>query len=153
MAFGAISLITSATAVPCDFPSVKLHAILAHPGANHSIAIFPEISGNIVSEWFGAGCADIACNSTNGDSHGTAVAEIIVDMAPNVNLWLYAIETSVDFANAVDDATANNVDIITASLGFPTQGGNDNSAGWYRDGTSSVAQKVDRQKITEYYSQ
>jgi hypothetical protein len=102
-----------------------------------------EISGNIVSEWFAPGCANIACNSTDGDSHGTAVAEIIVDMAPNVNLWLYAIETSVDFANAVDNATASNVDIITASLGFPTQGGDGTNANdWFRDGTSSVAKKV-----------
>ncbi len=105
-----------------------------------------EISGNIVNEWFGSGCADMACNVTEGSSHGTAVAEIVVDMAPNVNLWLYTIKFSVDFNNAVDNAIANNVDIITASLGFPTQGGNDNATGWYRDGTSTVAQKVNEAK-------
>jgi len=105
-----------------------------------------EISGNIVSEWFGSGCDDMACNVTEGNSHGTAVAEIVVDMAPNVNLWLYTIKFSVDFNNAVDNAIANNVDIITASLGFPTQGGNDNSTGWFRDGTSAVAQKVNEAK-------
>lgn len=105
----------------------------------------PEISSNIVSSQLfdsGGWCAgDINCRYAAGDSHGTAVAEIIVDMAPDVNLMLYAIGNSVDFANAVDNAMANGADIITASLGFPTAGG-DGTTGYFRDGTSIVAKKV-----------
>jgi hypothetical protein len=99
----------------------------------------PEISGNIGNTWNGTACADIACGVSEFDSHGTAVAEIVVDMAPGVSLWLYAIVDSVDFANAVDHAITNQVDIITASLGFPNLGGD----GEYRDGTSRVAEWVD----------
>jgi len=63
-------------------------------------------------------------------------------MAPNVNLLLYTIANSVDFNNAVDDARLNGTDIITASLGFPTLGGN-GTTGFFRDGTTTVAKKVD----------
>ena len=98
-----------------------------------------EISNNIGNTWNGTGCADIACGKTDGDSHGTAVAGIVVDMAPGVSLWLYAIEDSVDFANAVEHAITNDVDILTASLGFPNLWGDV----WYRDGTSRVAEWVD----------
>jgi subtilisin family serine protease len=55
----------------------------------------PEISNNIGNTWSGTGCANIACGITDGASHGTAVAEIVVDMAPGVSLWLYAIQDSV----------------------------------------------------------
>lgn len=106
-----------------------------------------QISGNIISQSYAAGCADMACGYTDGNSHGTAVAEIVVDMAPGVNLRLYSIKGAVDFANAVDYAIGNGTDVITASLGFPTLGGDGtNIKKWYRDGTSSVAKKVNDAK-------
>ncbi|MCI4432841.1 MAG: S8 family serine peptidase [Nitrosopumilus sp.] len=105
----------------------------------------PEISSNIVGSWKAPGCADIACGSIEGTSHGTAVAEIVVDMAPNVKLRVYAIQNSIDFSNAVSDAIANNVDVITASLGFPGSGG-DGTSGFFRDGTSPVAKNVNQAK-------
>jgi hypothetical protein len=89
---------------------------------------------------------DIACGFAAGNSHGTAVAEVIVDMAPDVKLLLYTIYNSVDFNNAVDDAIQSGANIITASLGFPGQGG-DGTTGWYRDGTSSVAKKVNEATV------
>jgi subtilisin family serine protease len=97
-----------------------------------------EISANIVNQTFFPNCSDMTCGFTDGNSHGTAVAEIIVDMAPGVSLELYTIKEKVGFLNAVDDAIAKDVDIITASLGFPTIGGED----FHRDGTSEPAQKV-----------
>jgi len=109
----------------------------------------PEIAGNVISailfDAFNFCGGSISCGATAGNSHGTAVAEIVVDMAPVVNLRLYTIATSVDFNNAVDDAIANNVDIITVSLGFPTAGG-DGTTGFFRDGTSEVALKVNEAK-------
>lgn len=103
-----------------------------------------EISSNIVFNgiWVGPFCNDIECGDDLTNSHGTAVSEIIVDMAPNAGLRLYAIFDLVGFNNAIDDAIANDVDIITASLGFPRLAG-DGTTGFFRDGTSSSALKVD----------
>jgi len=111
----------------------------------------PEISSNIVhSELFDSLnlCnGDITCGEPLDGSHGTAVAEILGDMAPGAEKLLYAIGNSVDFNNAVDDAMNRNADIITASLGFPTLGGDGSDPDkWFRDGTSSVAKKVNAAK-------
>jgi len=107
----------------------------------------PEISSNIKDAFrFDSGgfCGDISCGNTFGNSHGTAVAETVVGMAPDVDLVLYGIANTVDFVNAVDDAIARgDVDVITISLGFPTVGG-DGTSGFFRDGTSIVAKAVDR---------
>lgn len=112
----------------------------------------PEINGtgSVLSAEWGAGCnfQNLTCwstgvNSTN--SHGTAVAEIVLDMAPDAKLRLFAIRTDIDFKKAVDNIIVNytDVDIITASLGFPELGGDGtNPERWYRDGTSAVARKV-----------
>jgi subtilisin family serine protease len=105
----------------------------------------PEITSNVFSSVlfdssnFCSG--SITCGNAPGNSHGTAVAEIVVDMAPNVDLLLYVIGNSVDFDNAIDDAISRGANIITASLGFPTAGG-DGTTGFFRDGTSTVAKKV-----------
>ena len=56
--------------------------------------------------------------------HGTAVAEIITDVAPNVDLKLYSFGTELEFADAVDYAIPR-VDILTMSAGwltYPTDG-------------------------------
>ena len=132
-----------------DFSFADLMHSAGYDGTGVTVAVIDngfitsnsEISSNIVSSWKAPGCVDIACGTTDGDSHGTATAEIVVDMAPNVDLLVYAIENSVDFSNAIDDAIDQNVDIITISLGFPTAGG-DGTTGYFRDGTSSVAKKV-----------
>ena len=107
-----------------------------------------EIVGNVISsalfDAFNFCNGDIACGDPVGDSHGTAVAEIVVDEAPGVSLRLYTIATDVDYNNAVNDAIANGVDIITASLGFPTLGsdGVGPNAQYFRAGTSNVAKKM-----------
>ena len=94
----------------------------------------------------------IQCNNTDGSSHGTAVAEIVVDMAPNVDLYLYATQgffggaDLVDVQNAIDDAISKNVDIITLSVGFVGTIGGDGVTGFEKDGTSSVSKKVNDAK-------
>ena len=102
----------------------------------------PEISANIKDATLydsGGFCGSIDCGKVFGNSHGTSVAEIVVDMAPDVDLVLYTIANTVDFVNAVDDAIARgDVDVISISLGFPTVGG-DGTTGFFRDGTSIVA--------------
>ena len=85
----------------------------------------------------------ISCSKTAGNSHGTATAQIVSDMAPQANLELYAITNSVDFVNAISHIiTRNTADVVSISLGFPTLGG-DGTTGHFRDGTSHVAKAVD----------
>ncbi|QPV62901.1 S8 family serine peptidase [Halosimplex litoreum] len=54
-------------------------------------------------------------------SHGTAVAEIVADTAPNASLYLSAFNTQVDYANAVSWMESKNVDVVVMSAGFYTQ--------------------------------
>ena len=102
----------------------------------------PQISANILSSRLIDSAdlcdGDITCHES--DSHGNAVAEIVVDMAPDVGLHLYAISNSVDFNKAIDDAISKDVDIIQASLGFDFVG--PESGTLFRSGQSHVAKKV-----------
>ncbi len=67
----------------------------------------------------------------SGISHGTAVAEIIYDIAPGVELTLIKIGDEVDLDQAVTYCLSNGIDIINHSLG------------WYNtsnyDGTGTIA--------------
>jgi len=68
---------------------------------------------------------------TNGITHGTAVAEIVHDVAPDAQLYLIKIADEVDLDLAVTYCLNNGIDIINHSLG------------WYNtnfyDGTGTVA--------------
>ena len=60
-----------------------------------------------------------------GDRHGVAVAEIIKDMAPGAELFLATTATTAETHAAIDWFAANNVRIITRSLGAPYDGPGD----------------------------
>ncbi len=68
---------------------------------------------------------------SSGISHGTAVAEIVYDIAPDVELHLLKIADEVDLDLAVTYCLNNGIDIINHSLG------------WYNtnfyDGTGTIA--------------
>jgi len=66
--------------------------------------------------------------------HGTAVAEIIVDVAPDVELFLYTMQTDIEFTAAIDEAISTNVDIIVMSAGWPN---------YPTDGKSHITKKVE----------
>jgi len=53
-----------------------------------------------------------------GIQHGTNVAEIVYDMAPQADLYLMKISTTTDLQNAVDDAISMGVDVINHSVGW-----------------------------------
>lgn len=77
-------------------------------------------------------------NSGSGNdasAHGTAVAEIIHDVAPQAQLYLLQISETSDFVQAVDWCIDNGMNVANMSLAF--------IAG-PRDGTSYHAQQVDR---------
>ncbi|MBC8445900.1 MAG: S8 family serine peptidase [Chloroflexi bacterium] len=59
-------------------------------------------------DWTGTGMG--------GSPHGTACAEIVYDMAPGATMDLHKIGTGVELGNAVDQAIADGVDIISMSL-------------------------------------
>ena len=52
------------------------------------------------------------------DSHGTACAEIIHDVAPEAELYLYKIRDLLDFENAKDRAIRDDIDVISHSGSF-----------------------------------
>jgi PKD repeat protein/subtilisin family serine protease len=71
-----------------------------------------------------------------GLSHGTAVAEIVYDIAPGATLYLVKIANEVDLDNAVTYCIGEGVHIIVHSLGwFNTN---------FYDGTGTLAQIVNR---------
>ncbi len=78
----------------------------------------PEIEKNIVDTKSFSGDG-IGNNGDNG--HGTAVAEIVVDVAPKADLYLASLDTDVTYANAVDWLETKDVDIIVMSLVFFNQ--------------------------------
>jgi hypothetical protein len=57
--------------------------------------------------------------------HGTAVSEIVIDVTPNSELYLYTFASEVEFLDAMDYAISQDVDLITMSAGwvnYPTDG-------------------------------
>jgi PKD repeat protein len=71
-----------------------------------------------------------------GLSHGTAVAEIVYDIAPSATLYLVKIANEVDLDNAVTYCIGEGVNIIVHSLGwFNTN---------FYDGKGTLAQIVNR---------
>ena len=68
-------------------------------------------------------------------THGTAVSEIVIDVAPKADLYLYTFAAEVEFLDAMDYAMEQKVDLITMSAGwvnYPT------------DGTSEMTKKVEQ---------
>jgi Ca2+-binding RTX toxin-like protein len=56
--------------------------------------------------------------SGSGTIHGTAVAEVVYDIAPEADLWLVCIDNSLDLAKAITWMGQNGIDVFNASLGF-----------------------------------
>jgi len=50
--------------------------------------------------------------------HGTACAELVLDVAPHADLYLYVVETSVEFCNALSYAVSKGIKIVSISGGF-----------------------------------
>ena len=69
-----------------------------------------------------------------GDPHGTAVAEIIHDVAPDAVIYLVNFSTDVELGNAVEFLIRENVNVISSSVGWPGTA--------YGDGRGSVNELV-----------
>ncbi|MGD9676602.1 MAG: S8 family serine peptidase, partial [Candidatus Bipolaricaulia bacterium] len=68
---------------------------------------------------------------TTGEVHGTAVAEIVADMAPDASLYLLLISDEVDLDNAAQYCIDHGIRVINHSVGWYNTG--------YYDGTGYVA--------------
>ena len=67
--------------------------------------------------------------------HGTDVAQVIHDIAPDAELVLYSFDTDVEFLAAAEHIAASDVHLVNASVGFDNE--------WHADGTSMWSQAVD----------
>ncbi|MGH9876246.1 MAG: S8 family serine peptidase, partial [Nitrososphaerales archaeon] len=93
----------------------------------------PEIAANIMEAISFRSDGDITAGGNS--EHGTAVTEILVDVAPDVQLFLYNVQFELELLNAIDFIINNrDIDIISMSLG--TNVGPE-------DGTSPISQAVD----------
>jgi len=95
-----------------------------------------KISDNVVQvKSFRQGIGFLPIQGNGGEaSHGTAIAEIITDVAPDLELYLYSMETDIEFTAAVDEAISQQVDIIVMSAGWPN---------FPTDGTSHITKKIE----------
>jgi subtilisin family serine protease len=63
----------------------------------------------------GASCVSASFSSETED-HGTAVAEIVYDMAPGATLYLIKVDDTLDLWNAKNYAISHGIDIINSSV-------------------------------------
>ncbi|GIF24588.1 hypothetical protein BJ973_008067 [Actinoplanes tereljensis] len=82
------------------------------------------------------------CPAENGSTHGTAVAEVVHDMAPGAELYLACAPDSMTFASAVEWLTSQHVQVINAAIGFPNTGRGDGTGA---DGSPAAVVKQARQ--------
>jgi subtilisin family serine protease len=103
-------------------------AVLDVGFAGHESYLGTELPTRVRTESAGGGIVS--------SDHGTAVAEVVYDLAPRAKLVLYQFLTDQEFLAAVADLESMHVDVVNASIGF------DNV--WHADDTSDYSQAVDR---------
>ncbi|MBF8290484.1 MAG: Peptidase and subtilisin kexin sedolisin [Chloroflexi bacterium] len=104
-----------------------------------------EVPANIHAQCYadvGSPSADLA-TCENGETHGTAVAETIADMAPGIELYVADPISPLDTAEAVAWMTSNGVRIINASWssGFLFDGPGDGTSP-YPDSTYALVDQA-----------
>ncbi|HST46426.1 S8 family serine peptidase [Jatrophihabitans sp.] len=101
---------------------------------------FDDPDGNQVSLVYPAGqnhCADDGLTA-----HGTAVSEVVHQMAPRATLYLYCIDDNVGFSAAAAQAVAAGVKIVNSSLVFTAETRGD---GYGPSGSSEQAVRAARE--------
>ncbi len=68
------------------------------------------------------------CTNVNADAHGTAVAEIVHDMAPDATLELICVDDIFDLATAGDYVVAQGFDVVNHSVAWFATGRGDGTA-------------------------
>jgi subtilisin family serine protease len=84
-----------------------------------------QTTGGVTARAFATG------RSLDVGAEGTAMLEIIRDLAPDAELWFVSVSTGVEGVNALQQLLVPNVDVIVSDLGF---------AGYFPDGASTLTQ-------------
>lgn len=90
----------------------------------------------------GALSPDLADCETQGETHGTAVAESIIDMAPGAALYVSNAASRADLAAAINWMTASGVRIINFSQGTGPEGMGDGTSPYVGSTYTLVDQAV-----------
>ncbi len=104
-------------------------AVLDLGFAGYAALLGTELSASVITHSFRADGG-----ITGGGSHGTAVAEIVHDVAPGAQMYLVNWGTEVEFLYAVDWLIAQDVDVVNHSAGWEIIGPG--------DGTGYINDKV-----------
>jgi subtilisin family serine protease len=123
--------------------STWLNATPATTGAGVTVAIvdtgFGNLSAEVAAGALPAGTTvsplNNGCSDVNNTEHGTAVAEIVHQMAPSAKLQLYCIGDTTGFRQAEQDIVSRGIPIVNSSLSFPGDSRGDGSG----DATSAAA--------------
>jgi hypothetical protein len=115
-----------------------------YTGAGVTVAIvdagFANLASEIAANNLPAGTSVVGnhCSDVNDTDHGTAVAEIVHQMAPGATLKLYCIEDTIGLQAAEAQIQAAGIKIVNCSLAFPGDDRGDGTGG----GPSSAAATV-----------
>ncbi|RJQ53700.1 MAG: hypothetical protein C4521_07470, partial [Actinobacteria bacterium] len=102
-----------------------------HDGSGTKVGIidggfidYPDLLGTELPSTVTTWGASYGGDEDGGSEHGTAVAEIVHDMAPGASLYLARIEDDVELGLAKDWMKSQGVDVINHSMGwYGTEGG------------------------------
>lgn len=98
--------------------NVKIAVIdLGFAGLSSAVAAGEVPNSVIKIDCTGTDCVNTDFSSETED-HGTAVAEIVHDMAPGAQLYLIKIEDPLDLMNAKDYCIGNGIEIINHSVAW-----------------------------------
>ncbi|MBP2473151.1 hypothetical protein JOF53_002023 [Crossiella equi] len=84
---------------------------------------------------------DNCVDSTRNEDHGTKVAEVVHDMAPEAGLVLACVDDTVGFAAAADWLKQQGVSVISAAIGFGMSGRGDGT-GVRPDSPTAVVKRL-----------
>ncbi len=100
---------------------------------------FPEIRGSeirvgVIADGYAANdeLPTVTASSSGSGTQGTAMLEIIHDIAPQADLWFAPANSEADFESAVDYLSGQGVDVIVAASGIYKQP-------WFQDGLATAA--------------
>ena len=84
----------------------------------YSSLLGTELPGSVVTH----SCRADGDITGGGEVHGTAVAEVVHDVAPDAQLYLVNFDTEVELATCVDWLAGQGVKVINHSMGWPGSG-------------------------------
>jgi hypothetical protein len=106
-------------------------AVLDGGFKDYSLYLGTELPANIHGGYFGS-------SFENDSKHGTWCAQVVYDVAPNAELWLFQFDTDLQFLAAMDTVQSKGIDVVSCSMGFF-------GTGW-PDGSSPMSQRVQQLK-------